>query len=250
MQAACDDKRQGIFTLSHHKIHYPKRPSIDVVMRITSFALLLVSASVVNAFTPVVVSPLQRTRCTPLFQSAAPKEEEKMLRKEIAAKNSAVEDEAQYSLRDGEGMEGVFVSEAIDSGVSAAKESFEAKMERMMKPRAYPLFLAEKAAEILEHTVDDFFKSAPIDSRPNGVKEKIVVLGTGWGAASFLKEVDTTKYDVTIISPRNYFLFTPMLAGASVGTVEYRSITEPIREVRNKITQMMRCEKYPLKRLV
>ena len=62
-------------------------------------------------------------------------------------------------------------------------------------------------------------------------KERIVVLGTGWGAASFLKDIDTSLYDVTIISPRNYFLFTPMLAGASVGTVEYRSITEPIREV-------------------
>jgi len=34
-----------------------------------------------------------------------------------------------------------------------------------------------------------------------------------------------------VISPRNHFVFTPMLAGASVGTVEYRSITEPIREV-------------------
>jgi len=41
---------------------------------------------------------------------------------------------------------------------------------------------------------------------------------------------------VTVISPRNYFLFTPMLAGASVGTVEYRSITEPIREINKRAT--------------
>ena len=58
-----------------------------------------------------------------------------------------------------------------------------------------------------------------------------MILGTGWGAAAFLKEIDTTQFDVTVVSPRNFFLFTPMLAGASVGTVEYRSITENVRGV-------------------
>ena len=38
-------------------------------------------------------------------------------------------------------------------------------------------------------------------------------------------------YDVTVVSPRNHFLFTPMLAASAVGTVEFRSITEPIRNV-------------------
>ena len=33
------------------------------------------------------------------------------------------------------------------------------------------------------------------------------------------------------VSPRNYFLFTPMLPSATVGTVETRSIVVPIREV-------------------
>jgi len=64
--------------------------------------------------------------------------------------------------------------------------------------------------------------------------EKVVVLGTGWGAASFLKDADTDAFDVTVVSPRNFFLFTPMLAGSSVGTVEYRSITEPIRLINGK----------------
>lgn len=56
-----------------------------------------------------------------------------------------------------------------------------------------------------------------LDSSVGGVgnKEHLIVLGTGWGAASFLKNIDTDKYDVTVISPRNYFVFTPMLAGAS-----------------------------------
>jgi NADH dehydrogenase FAD-containing subunit len=62
-------------------------------------------------------------------------------------------------------------------------------------------------------------------------REKIVVLGTGWGSHSFLKTIDGTQYDITVISPRNYFLFTPMLAASAVGTVEFRSICEPIRNV-------------------
>ncbi|EED87181.1 predicted protein [Thalassiosira pseudonana CCMP1335] len=76
-----------------------------------------------------------------------------------------------------------------------------------------------------------------LDSSVGGVgnKEHLIVLGTGWGAASFLKNIDTDKYDVTVISPRNYFVFTPMLAGASVGTVDFKSITEPIREINNKV---------------
>eukprot|EP00545_Synedropsis_sp_CCMP1620_P011407 CAMPEP_0119008070 /NCGR_PEP_ID=MMETSP1176-20130426/3443_1 /TAXON_ID=265551 /ORGANISM="Synedropsis recta cf, Strain CCMP1620" /LENGTH=620 /DNA_ID=CAMNT_0006960335 /DNA_START=53 /DNA_END=1915 /DNA_ORIENTATION=- len=205
-------------------------------MRFESIALLSLALTMggSDAFIPVS-NVVQRTRASspPLF-SATPKEEEKTLRREIAEKASVVEDEAKYSLRDGEGMQGVFVSDDQQTS-SASKESFEAKMERIMKPRAYPLFLAEKAAEILEHTVDDIFKDTPSFEPTNGLKEKIVVLGTGWGAASFLKDVDTNKYDVTVISPRNYFLFTPMLAGASVGTVEYRSITEPIREINRKV---------------
>jgi hypothetical protein len=44
-------------------------------------------------------------------------------------------------------------------------------------------------------------------------RPRIVVLGTGWGAAAFLGGIDTAAFDVTIVSPRNYFLFTPMLAG-------------------------------------
>lgn len=37
------------------------------------------------------------------------------------------------------------------------------------------------------------------------------------------------KFEVIYVSPRNYFIFTPLLAAASVGTVDVRSITEPIR---------------------
>ena len=60
-------------------------------------------------------------------------------------------------------------------------------------------------------------------------KPRVVVLGSGWGAHAFVKVVDTDKFDVVAISPRPYFIFTPMLASSAVGTVEYRSISEPMR---------------------
>jgi hypothetical protein len=205
-------------------------------MKVLSVMLPLALTSV-KAFNPIAGTAQRAQRYQPLYQKVSPKEEEMKLRREIATTNSAVSDEAKYSLRDAEGMRGAFISEPMDEPTSESS-SFAAKMERIMRPRAYPLFLAEKAAELVEHSLNDLVKGSSLESQPNGFKEKIVVLGTGWGAASFLKDVDTSKYDVTVISPRNYFLFTPMLAGASVGTVEFRSITEPIREVRVNIMSL------------
>ena len=53
--------------------------------------------------------------------------------------------------------------------------------------------------------------------------------GTGWGSVSLLKKLDTENYNVIVVSPRNYFLFTPLLPSCTVGTIEHRSIMEPIR---------------------
>lgn len=52
----------------------------------------------------------------------------------------------------------------------------------------------------------------------------------GWSAHAVAKIIDTGMYEVVIVSPRNFFLFTPMLSGSAVGTVEFRSISEPIRQ--------------------
>ena len=37
------------------------------------------------------------------------------------------------------------------------------------------------------------------------------VLGSGWGAQSLMKVVDTDTFDVIVVSPRNHFVFTQML---------------------------------------
>jgi NADH dehydrogenase FAD-containing subunit len=64
----------------------------------------------------------------------------------------------------------------------------------------------------------------------DGEKQRVVVLGSGWASLSFISEVDTDKYDVTVISPQNYFLFTPLLPGVATSHLEFNSIIEPIRK--------------------
>lgn len=65
------------------------------------------------------------------------------------------------------------------------------------------------------------------------MKKSIVVLGTGFAGFSFLKKIKLKNYDVTVISPRNHFLFTPLLPSTTVGTIEFRSIIEPVRNIKN-----------------
>ncbi|EED79884.1 predicted protein [Postia placenta Mad-698-R] len=70
-------------------------------------------------------------------------------------------------------------------------------------------------------------------------KKTLVVLGSGWGATSLLKSLDTTDYNVIVISPKNYFLFTPLLPSVAVGTLNPRSIIQPTRYVtRHKARQV------------
>ncbi|VDC01554.1 unnamed protein product [Peniophora sp. CBMAI 1063] len=60
-------------------------------------------------------------------------------------------------------------------------------------------------------------------------KQRLVILGSGWGGYGILRSIDTKRYDVTVVSPSNYFNFTPLLASAAVGTLEFRCATEPVR---------------------
>jgi NADH dehydrogenase len=66
-------------------------------------------------------------------------------------------------------------------------------------------------------------------------KPKLVILGTGWGSVALLKDLHPGDYHVTVVSPVNYFLFTPMLPSATVGTLEFRSLVEPIRKIVNRL---------------
>ncbi|KAK3939896.1 mitochondrial external alternative NADH-ubiquinone oxidoreductase [Diplogelasinospora grovesii] len=71
----------------------------------------------------------------------------------------------------------------------------------------------------------------PPQVEPDPSKKTLLILGSGWGSVSLLKKLDTENYNVVVISPRNYFLFTPLLPSCTTGTIEHRSIMEPIRTI-------------------
>ncbi|KAI9799827.1 MAG: hypothetical protein M1825_004388 [Sarcosagium campestre] len=89
-----------------------------------------------------------------------------------------------------------------------------------------------KNLPIVDHFVDD--EDSPEMLRQKD-KPKLVVLGSGWGSVALLKTLHPGQYHVTVVSPVNHFLFTPMLPSATVGTLELRSLIEPIRHIIGRL---------------
>ncbi|XP_041026152.1 external alternative NAD(P)H-ubiquinone oxidoreductase B2, mitochondrial [Juglans microcarpa x Juglans regia] len=88
-----------------------------------------------------------------------------------------------------------------------------------------------------------------VASSQSEYKKKVVVLGTGWAGTSFLKNLKNPSYEVQVVSPRNYFAFTPLLPSVTCGTVEARSIVEPIRNIvrkKNVDVQFQEAECYEI----
>lgn len=89
-----------------------------------------------------------------------------------------------------------------------------------------------------------------------GDRERVVILGSGWAGTYIAfrigdipvrqltanpyiitgfvlsRQLSAKKYQALVISPRSYFVFTPLLAGTAVGTLEFRTTVEPVRNRR------------------
>ena len=150
----------------------------------------------------------------------------------------------------------------VGDAVIGDEKSASAAAELAFAGRPWAQIVVERLADALDEVREDLNglvegithdpeMDGPLPlPTPKSERERIVVLGTGWASYAFLKTIDASRYDVVVVSPRNYFLFTPMLAGAAVGTVEYRSITEPIRKVNEQadyleatVTEIKHAEK-------
>lgn len=100
---------------------------------------------------------------------------------------------------------------------------------------------AAQAQRIIEEEESDSEKESTDDNYPTleatkpGEKPRVVVLGSGWAACRFLKGLDTKTYDVVCISPRNHMVFTPLLASTCVGTLEFRSVMEPVNQIQKAL---------------
>jgi NADH:ubiquinone reductase (non-electrogenic) len=62
---------------------------------------------------------------------------------------------------------------------------------------------------------------------------RVLILGGGFAAYRFVRELGTGRYEACMAAPRNHFLFTPLLPSTTVGTLEFRSILEPLRNQHN-----------------
>ena len=103
-------------------------------------------------------------------------------------------------------------------------------------------------------------------------KERVVILGTGWAAARLTMDLDCKHFDITVrstlrryesmtciyvtafilmwlhvyllcaasgqvVSPRNHMVFTPLLASACVGTLEFRSVAVPVMSLQKHLKE-------------
>jgi NADH dehydrogenase len=134
---------------------------------------------------------------------------------------------------------GLFV--AITGGLVVAFFAYDASTYSD-EPETKELMVSEMALNprrggpknlpIVEYFVDD---EEDESMRGQKHKPKLVILGTGWGSVALLKQLIPGEYHVTVVSPSNHFLFTPMLPSATVGTLELRSLVEPVRKIVKRV---------------
>ncbi|KAF8709427.1 Pyridine nucleotide-disulfide oxidoreductase, partial [Rhizoctonia solani] len=74
-------------------------------------------------------------------------------------------------------------------------------------------------------------------------KPRLVIVGGGWGAVGVLQKLHPADYHVTIVSPETYTNFTPLLPSAAVGTVQVRSLIEPLRKLVARVHGHFVCGK-------
>ncbi|KAJ6978999.1 hypothetical protein NC653_027230 [Populus alba x Populus x berolinensis] len=100
-----------------------------------------------------------------------------------------------------------------------------------------PRYQSTTAERIVEESESEYDEPryAGLEATKPGEKPRVVVLGTGWAACRFMKGLDTKIYDIVCISPRNHMVFTPLLASTCVGTLEFRSVVEPVNRIQSAL---------------
>ncbi|BGP37014.1 hypothetical protein JCM10450v2_000924 [Rhodotorula kratochvilovae] len=92
----------------------------------------------------------------------------------------------------------------------------------------------QKNLKIARALVDDYDERMRSSSGDD--KKRLVIIGGGWGSVGILKNLDPDLWHVTVVAPENYFLFHPLLPSATVGTIEVRSLVEPLRKIIARVS--------------
>ncbi|KAM7263933.1 hypothetical protein ACFE04_001616 [Oxalis oulophora] len=95
--------------------------------------------------------------------------------------------------------------------------------------------VAQRIEEDSESELEEPRRLPGLEATRPGEKPRVVVLGSGWAACRFMKGLDTKTYDIVCISPRNHMVFTPLLASTCVGTLEFRSVAEPVSQIQSAL---------------
>ncbi|KAL2862817.1 putative pyridine nucleotide-disulfide oxidoreductase [Aspergillus lucknowensis] len=72
--------------------------------------------------------------------------------------------------------------------------------------------------------------STDILQRPREGKERVVILGSGWGGYTVSRKLSPKRFAPLVISPRSYFVFTPLLTSTAGGDLDFSHIVEPVRD--------------------
>lgn len=106
-----------------------------------------------------------------------------------------------------------------------------------VKPTRSRSVLAPSLTLLLHFTTEAVSPPAGLGPTKKDDKPRVVVLGSGWAGCRLMKGIDTNIYDVVCVSPRNHMVFTPLLASTCVGTLEFRSVAEPIGRIQPAISR-------------
>ncbi|KAG9023242.1 hypothetical protein FRB95_013351 [Tulasnella sp. JGI-2019a] len=127
----------------------------------------------------------------------------------------------------GSSVVGIFVVTGAILAHDALTYSDEKPHDVSVSPLALnPPIGGPKQLPLLVSLIDD-----DVELEKGTKKERLVIVGGGWGTVGILKTLDPDQYHVTVVAENTYNHFTPLLPSAAVGTVNVRSLVESLRKL-------------------
>jgi NADH dehydrogenase len=74
---------------------------------------------------------------------------------------------------------------------------------------------------------------------PASSKNRIIIIGGGFGGIEIAKHINTKKYEVLLIDRHNYFTFQPLLYQVATGGLEPDSVAYPLRKIVKRKKNMV-----------
>ncbi len=66
-------------------------------------------------------------------------------------------------------------------------------------------------------------------------RQQILIIGSGWAGSTLSKQLSSSKFDITVISPTPNTPYTPLLASAACGLYDFSLVETPIRDSRSPV---------------